>query len=695
MKLNTISFVIAFLLFQSNSLFAQPGKDGANTISFDSVVYNRYDFLISSAAAGTNTITVSNIANLSGGAPGIQNPYAGSNLAFGDLIMLIKCQGAAIDITNSSSYGNILAMNNVGDYQLFVVSDVSGNTISVCGSLSGNFNVGATERVQVVRIPRLSSLTITPTGVLTASPWNGNSGGIVAIEVDGNVVIDGKIDVSGLGFRGGALNNFSMPGNFDFVTNDVYSGAEKGESIAGSQTDYDLMNGRFNRGAPANGGGGGNSHDAGGGGGANAGNPLLWNGFGNPDLSEPSWAIAWDLESPGFSSNISTGGGRGGYSFSRDDLDALVVPPNDPLWGGDNRLNIGGMGGRPLAYSSNTLFFGGGGGAGSENDDVGGAGGNGGGIIYCLITGNLTGSGNIIANGNDGENTVVFIGRDGPGGGGGGGAIKLNVQGSIDQNLNLIAKGGKGGDQIIPWTEAEGPGGGGGGGFISITSNAFAADVSGGANGITTSVAMTEFLPNGATKGAAGATQFNSSFQQPPAAVNCFPLPVTIISVTAVPEQNNMIAVKWITENEINVHHYNVEVNLGNNIWQNAAEKPAINGFYNTYNISIPNYGSVVYLRIKSTDIDGSISYSSIVQVRTAFDKIKSYLYVEGNILNIRNLPADTKSVSIYSTSGQLIKKMQPLSFIYLQSDISGLASGVYSVKISGKEIKTLKFVKR
>ena len=98
-----------------------------------------------------------------------------------------------------------------------------------------------------------------------------------------------------------------------------YYGAEKGESIAGNSTIYAALGGRYGRGAPANGGGGGNDHNTAGGGGANGNNGVAYNGFGNPDTTtDVNWKTAWDLDGAvaNFHTNVSSGGGRGGYGYA-------------------------------------------------------------------------------------------------------------------------------------------------------------------------------------------------------------------------------------------------------------------------------------------------------------------------------------------------------------------------------------------
>ena len=55
-------------------------------------------------------------------------------------------------------------------------------------------------------IHRYDSVTVRRGGVLTVTGWNGRAGGALQLEVSGDIVVEagGKIDVSGLGHRGGA-----------------------------------------------------------------------------------------------------------------------------------------------------------------------------------------------------------------------------------------------------------------------------------------------------------------------------------------------------------------------------------------------------------------------------------------------------------------------------------------------------------
>ncbi len=468
-----------------------PGKDGAFTAAAANTIVNSYTTLGAGATAGATTITVASAAGITAG----------------DVLLVYQAQGATISTTNANTYGAVTALGNAGRYEYVSVASVSGTTITLgraCSltPLRFTYSSGA----QVLRVPQYTSLTVNAGASIVPQAWNGSTGGIVAAIVDGTATVNGSINANGRGFRGGAIDNDTTATGTDvpaYVATTTADGAEKGESIAGSQATYDGLGGRYNRGAPANGGGGGNAHNAGGGGGANGGSALGWNGQGVPDTSVAGWVTAWNIDGTLTPATNSPGGGRGGYTFGAANQDALTVAPGTNSWGGNARRERGGLGGRPLANNPSIvgdtrLFFGGGGGAGDGNNGAAAAGANGGGLVLLVATA-VAGSGSLQANGATGTNTLPAH-NDAPGGGGGGGSVVLVAPSA--GTLSLSATGGLGGNQLITNNESEGPGGGGGGGFIA--SPAGTGTVTGGANGTTSSTAVTEFTPNGATRGNSG-----------------------------------------------------------------------------------------------------------------------------------------------------------------------------------------------
>ena len=540
-------FLFFLIITGSSHISAQAAKDGALTITVANTVLCRYAQPTADIAAGTSSITVTSIADLNRDAitylPAgfVTNAagFASNALAAGDLLMIYQAQGATIDTSNTIGYGAVTALNAAGTYELARVASVSGNTITLaCATKQGYSFAG---HVQVIRIPQYSTLTVTSPGSVVAIDWGNPSfggadpssnlrrrGGFNSFLAN-NLVNNGSISALKAGFRGGTRDNVTSGiGGFytEYVTTSDALSAEKGESIAGYRPDYDAIGGRYGRGAAANGGGGGNAHNAGGGGGANGGNLANWfRGAGVMQSSGTCGFFAWTLDPDyiayGNAITTSSGGGKGGYSYGANNLDACTQGPSYPAgaigpgnpatnltvaWGGNNRVAVGGLGGRPISSSTfqNRIVFGGGGGAGDGNDNASNDGGDGGGIVFLVISNAITGTGTITANGENALGTVAG-GNDAPGGGGGGGTVVIQSP-TISSTQTVNARGGTGGIQTITTAESEGPGGGGGGGVIAInaTTDSSVKSVAGGVFGTSTSSSVTEFPANGATSGNVG-----------------------------------------------------------------------------------------------------------------------------------------------------------------------------------------------
>lgn len=480
---------------------------------------NEFTSLSADAAAGASII------NVAASSLNANSRFSGA-LAAGDLVMVIQMQGALIKLSPvpvwapDSTLGSVYSYENCGNYEFAEVKSIPSSTqIELdCGLKYAYTSAG---KVQVVRVPRYSSLNVAASGVLTTDAWNGTIGGVLAVEVDGNTTINsgGTVNATGLGFRGGVAVGNSGNGNSSYQTKNPNDGAEKGEGIGSHRLNNSGVDsiGKQCKSAPGNGGGGGDANNCGGGGGANGGNINAWNGLGIPGAG---FNAIFNLEWPGRASVTSSGGGKGGYgTSSTTTVNINTVGPNSNAWGSFKRPSHGGYGGRPLDYSTGRIFMGGGGGAGhmspsQSNGTNACSGGAGGGIIYFLNYGTISGAGSITSNGANGNNaygTPNFVnptqGIDGSGGGGGGGTIILESAGTIS-GITANATGGNGGNQVKSGTtngEGQGPGGGGGGGYIAGNGSVFTQNVAGGTFGTTNASAFdTEFPMNGATSGDAG-----------------------------------------------------------------------------------------------------------------------------------------------------------------------------------------------
>ncbi len=365
----------------------------------------------------------------------------------GDRALLIQMKGAIQDSssTDSSVYGKIYNYGTTGNFEFVTIESVATSSIFIREILTRNYEPAS--GVQLVKMPKY--VTAIVSGVLTCPPWNGATGGIIALEATGAIDMQGgAIEASGKGFRGGRTNSTRTMLSDIFDMNARYESGrsgEKGESI----TEY-YFERQAGRSAIANGGGGGNALGSGGGGGGNGGN-----------------------------------GGNGSGEYE-----------------GSHGLPFGGIGGHNLVFSNGITraFMGGGGGGGHQNVNNGSDGGRGGGIVI-LKTNVFVGRGNpIYADGISAANSDA----SGAGGGGAGGTVIIEAD-VFASYPAVYARGGNGGNSIA--NEQYGTGGGGGGGFIcyslSADEDSIHVKIEGGHAGIS-SVSNT---PRNASNGSNGSVQ--------------------------------------------------------------------------------------------------------------------------------------------------------------------------------------------
>lgn len=470
-------------------------------------VVNTYFPVTTNLASGATSITLG-AASATGAQIGI---------AANDLLLVIQMQDAAISSANDSTYGDGVSgagstsLNNAGVYEYVTATNavgVGGGTVNISGAGPGGgliysyTNAAATatqgqRRFQVLRVPAYSTATLG--AALTAAPWNGTTGGILALDASGTLTLNSAtVSVDGLGFRGGAglqLQGDTSATNADYLfpaptgyagSAEAGADASKGEGIVGTPRFVALTatpfffntgvegypNGSMAKGAPGNAGGGGTD--------------------GDPQLASPAGN---DQNSGGGGGANGGNGGSGGDSWN-------------------SNLSNGGLGGAAFPATVGRVALGGGGGAGTRNNstDPASAGAAGGGIVI-IRAGALSGIATISANGSDATNVTA---NDSGGGGGAGGSIVVLSATGGEAGLTLSAHGGRGGDawDIQPFSLANrhGPGGGGGGGLVLLTGAAASVSVSGGVNGTT----LTPGVSYGATPGAVGLTRTDAVFNQQP-----------------------------------------------------------------------------------------------------------------------------------------------------------------------------------
>ena len=562
-------------------------------------------------------------------------------------VLILQMKGASVVTTNNSTYGDTTSLNNAGNYEVAVICTINGDSVFMLHNLLNSYTIA--DKVQLVKFAEYYSATVVDT--VKAAAWSNTSGtgGVIAISVNTDLILNAPIYADGAGFKGGGfvlsdgtcLNSpfaaTSYYYNASFTT--PQSGASKGESV------YDFPTSQSGgRGAPANGGGGGNNHNNGGGGGA----------------------------------NLTAGGVGGGNSSSA---------------GCTTELH--GLGGKALKnWNGKKIFFGGGGGAGhADGTTLPIGGGNGGGIIF-IDAANVVGNGNkISANGSTGGAAI----SDGASGGGAGGTIIMDVA-AYSGSLNLQAKGGNGGDENDLGTSQRcyGAGGGGGGGAIYFTSStpAVTISVSAGAAGLeyggdpacNSAVAAANGQNGSSTSSyvVRQATDFASY------CLSIAPLPVQLVYFKAEKNGTN-ISLQWRVANPDELKEFVAEKLVGDS-WQpfNTTAATSSKGTYSCVD-SDPFENN--FYRLKVVEQNNSFEYSPVRQIRlrSKHDRFIIYPNPASHHVTISGNLHPYTEIKLFHSTGKLIwKKIQMESTNQLVVDIGGLSSGVYLLRINQQFEKLL-----
>ncbi len=519
----------------ASTVCGTPGRDGSpGTLSG---TYNTYyaPSAGTTIAAGSTSFSLGSQDTAGGGAT--------TAVTVGDELLIIQMQDGSFDSSNSSAYGDgasgsgYTGQGNAGLYEYVVVTGIAGSTVTIAGAGSGGglintyhesaaTGTAGQQTFQILRVPQF--LTATLGGNFRAAYWDGQTGGVAALDLASTLNLGGAtIYATGNGFRGGARTvQTSSPAGWssgDYAETSTAqtppADGSKGEGILGSPNYTFYYNtyttpstptgptiassgsdgypgGDQARGAPGDAGGGGtdddpnaNDQNTGGGGGANGGSG------GNGGFP---WTPTYSGNTPSYVQYPYVNGATKTYAAG-------------------NFHDIGGRGGTAIpTVDVAHAFLGGGGGGGANNNgsnnniynNYGSSGGTGGGVVMMRIAQTSGSAATIYADGTTG----LAPANDGGGGGGAGGTVIITSPTAFS-GITVHADGAAGTTaNAAPnsYAQQHGPGGGGGGGIV-VTSSPVTATVAGGAAGTTTTYATTY----GATNGQSGVVSTVSATQIP------------------------------------------------------------------------------------------------------------------------------------------------------------------------------------
>lgn len=539
----------------------------------------------------------------------------------GEYIVIMQMQDNVIgaNINDDALFGDLSSIANAGRYEIRQISthtEVASvpTSFTISGSLTYAYNTGANSSVQVISLRRLGSPNYTTTSNITGLAWDGNVGGVVAIEVLGTLTLNHSISANGIGFRGGARSGNYYDGSTNCISTPYRTSstnhAFKGEGI------YKITNVNYTnaRAKVLNGGGGGNHINGGGAGGGHF-----------------------------------TTGGAGGTGW------------NSTTTGCPAASSVGGIGGLALNIhiSASRIFMGGGGGGGQQNDGVGTAGGNGGGIVLLKASTLQTLAGCsvapvISANGNAPSTTS---GNDGSGGGGAAGTIVLQVNSySIAGGgcaLTISANGGNGGT-VNNSTHA---GGGAGAQGVVIfsgaqpTTNVTTTTANGNPGCSNNSVPCT--VPAGSAAGATNNGIITGSTG---------PLPVELLGFQAKFNRNLEVELYWATASEINSDYFTVERSANGYEWSSILFRKAAgnsNQVIQYNDVDRHPLEAISYYRLQQTDYDGTYSTSHVVAIQN-----EGLLSSHEPAFNVYPNPFDGKifGIDLSGYTGEILIELTDLS---------------------------------
>jgi Secretion system C-terminal sorting domain len=560
-------------------------------------------------------------------------------------VMLVQMKGATMDISNSSTFGDITALNEAGNYEIGTVCYIKDDSVFLFHELLNTYNTSS-GKVQLVQFAEYLSANVIDT--VKAAPWDSTAGtgGVIALFTSTSLTLNAPVYADSSGYSGGEYLHHSgtcpLVGTgfvYDASATGTANGAYKGESVCNISG---LQDG--GKGAPANGGGGGNNHNNSGAGGA----------------------------------NLSSGGNGGGNSSS------------GPI--GCNIPNNYGRAGKALSsLGGQKIFFGGGAGAGHSNNGSATTnyGGNGGGIIFIWAE-TIIGNGHkITASGGDGGTSA----GDGAGGGGAGGTIILQAT-NYSGSILVEAAGGEGGLSNDGSTAGRcfGGGGGGSGGaiYFSTALPAVTTTINGGAGGAEINRSGTCNAAVAGADGSNGSIFSNYSFTRSSITANYCQvlLPIKLVSFSAA-LSNKKALLYWQVQNPELVKHYILEKSINGfqwNSWKLIAGQPGLTDYTATDETLL---AEKIFYRLKIVQHNNEISYSP---VRLVTNKNKSFFVypnpAKENISLVAN-SGGSQVVTLINMEGKRVLSQKVNPGVNNMA-IGHLPGGIYLLRCNGETEKII-----
>ena len=173
------------------------------------------------------------------------------------------------------------------------------------------------------------------------------------------------------------------------------------------------------------------------------------------------------------------------------------------------------------------------------------------------------------------------------------------------------------------------------------------------------------------------------------------PVPLKLISFSAVPQNENTVSLFWNTANEINSKHFVIERGTDGLYFNALSTVPAKGRAYNNYNAVVADVNVVLaFYRLKIVDNDGSFTYSPVIKIdrrkntsgiNILSNPVKDFVIISSTDRSLNNTQA-----SIFNMQGAVVK-----TFIIKEGshviDLKSLPAGVYYIRTMNGSSRILK----
>ena len=162
---------------------------------------------------------------------------AGQTITINPVKVNVSASGSSASPANSTGFavGDMVLFHQtqsptiVGFYEFNKIKAINGPTSWTLAYAYDNTN----GRAQVLRVPQYKNVTIPSGASLTAPAWDEATGGILTFVANGTVTIQGKVEMSGRGFKGGYGNEASANPQGGFCAPEGKRAGQQGHSPAG------------------------------------------------------------------------------------------------------------------------------------------------------------------------------------------------------------------------------------------------------------------------------------------------------------------------------------------------------------------------------------------------------------------------------------------------------------------------------